>query len=335
MAQKNRKIILSCAITGSVHTPTMSEYLPITPRQIVDSALEAAQAGAAILHLHARDPENGKPSADPAHFQQICPVLAERTDAIINITTGGSSRMNIEERLAYPLKVKPEMCSLNLGSMNFSFHPVAERITEWRYDWEKEYVEGSKDVVFRNTFANIEYLLRHLGEEGTRFELECYDVGHLYNLAYFIDRKAIKPPIFIQAIFGILGGLGPDPENIFVMRSTADRLFGRENYQFSVLGAGRHQMSLLTVGAILGANVRVGLEDSLYLGPGVKAQSNAEQVRKIRRILEELAFEIATPSEVRQMLQLKGAENVRFSSSGSAQSPSGAKSSKAVEQKLG
>jgi uncharacterized protein (DUF849 family) len=233
------------------------------------------------------------------------------------------------------LKVKPEMCSLNLGSMNFSFHPVAERITEWRYDWEKEYVEGSKDVVFRNTFADIEYLLRHLGEEGTRFELECYDVGHLYNLAYFIDRKAIKPPIFIQAIFGILGGLGPDPENIFVMRSTADRLFGRENYQFSVLGAGRHQMSLLTVGAILGANVRVGLEDSLYLGPGVKAQSNAEQVRKIRRILEELAFEIATPSEVRQMLQLKGAENVRFSSSGSAQSPSGAKSSKAVEQKLG
>jgi uncharacterized protein (DUF849 family) len=326
MANKNRKIILSCAITGSVHTPTMSEYLPVTPQQIVDSALEAAQAGAAILHLHARDPETGKPSADPAHFQQICPVLAERTDAILNITTGGSARMSIEERLAYALKVKPEMCSLNLGSMNFSFHPVAERITEWRYDWEREYVEGSKDVVFRNTFADIEHILRSLGEEGTRFELECYDVGHLYNLAYFVDRNIIKTPLFIQTIFGILGGLGPDPENLFVMRSTADRLFGRENYQFSVLGAGRHQMSLLTVGAILGANVRVGLEDSLYLGPGAKAKSNAEQVRKIRRILEELSFEIATPSEVREMLQLKGANNVRFSSS--AQSLSGARSSR-------
>jgi uncharacterized protein (DUF849 family) len=315
MANKNRKIILSCAITGSVHTPTRSEYLPITPQQIVDSALEAAQAGAAILHLHARDPKNGKPSADPAHFQLICPVLAERTDAILNITTGGSSRMKIEERLGYPMKVKPEMCSLNLGSMNFSFHPVAERITEWRYEWEREYVEGSKDVVFRNTFADIEYIMGNLRKEGTRFELECYDVGHLYNLAYFVDRHLITPPIFIQAIFGILGGLGPDPENLFVMRSTADRLFGRENYQFSILGAGRHQMSLLTVGAILGANVRVGLEDSLYLGPGVKAKSNAEQVRKIRRILEELSFEIATPSEVREMLQLKGKQNVQFSSS--------------------
>jgi len=312
MAQKNRKIILSCAITGSVHTPTMSEYLPINPQQIVESALEAAQAGAAILHLHARDPRNGKPSADPAHFQLICPVLAERTDAILNITTGGSSRMNIEERLAYALQSKPEMCSLNMGSMNFSFHPVAERITDWRYDWEKEYVEGSKDVVFRNTFADIEYILRHLAGEGTRFELECYDVGHLYNLSYFIDRNIIKPPIFIQAVFGILGGLGPDPENLFIMRSTADRLFGRDAYHFSVLGAGRHQMSLLTMGAIMGGNVRVGLEDNLYLGPGIKATSNAEQVRKIRRILEELSFEIATPSDVREMLHLKGAENVHF-----------------------
>jgi uncharacterized protein (DUF849 family) len=315
MANKNRKIILSCAITGSVHTPTMSEYLPITPTQIVDSALEAAEAGAAILHLHARNPENGRPSADPEHFQLICPILAERTDAILNITTGGSARMTIEERLTYALKVKPEMCSLNMGSMNFSFHPVAERITQWRYDWEQEYVEGSKNVAFKNTFADIEYILRNLGEEGTRFELECYDVGHLHNLAYFIDHKIIKPPIFIQAIFGILGGLGPDPENLFVMRSTADRLFGREYYQLSILGAGRHQMSLLTVGAILGANVRVGLEDSLFLGPGVKAKSNAEQVRKIRRILEELSFEIATPSEVREMLQLKGKENVHFSCS--------------------
>ncbi len=327
MAQKNRKIILSCAITGSVHTPTMSEYLPITPSQIVDSAVEAAQAGAAVLHLHARDPKDGRPSADPAHFQMICAALAERTDAVLNITTGGSARMRIEERLAYALKVKPEICSLNLGSMNFSFHPVAERITSWRYNWEQEYVAGSKDVVFRNTFADIEYILRNMGDAGTRFELECYDVGHLHNLAYFVDRKVIKPPLFVQMVFGILGGIGADPENLFLMRTTADRLFGRENYQFSVLGAGRHQMSLVTMGAIMGANVRVGLEDSLYIDAGMKATSNAEQVRKIRRILSELSFEIATPSEAREMLQLKGAERVNYSRSTSAESRHGAESS--------
>ena len=312
MAKNKRKIIVSCAVTGSVHTPTMSEYLPVTPSQIVDSAVEAAEAGAAILHLHARSPEDGKPSGDPALFREICGVLAERTSAIINITTGGSSNMTIEERLGYPLQAKPEMCSLNMGSMNFSIHPVAERLTNWRYDWEKSKVEGMKDCVFKNTFADIEYILANLGEGGTRFELECYDVGHLYNLSYFVDRNIIKPPIFIQAVFGILGGLGSDPENLFIMRSTADRLFGRDNYHFSVLGAGRHQMSLLTMGAIMGANVRVGLEDNLYLGPGIKATSNAEQVRKIRRILEELSFGIATPSEVREMLQLKGADNVHF-----------------------
>ena len=312
MAKNNRKIIVSCAITGSVHTPTMSEYLPITPSQIVDSALEAVEAGAAILHLHARNGEDGSPTGDPDRFREICSVLAERTNAIINITTGGSSNMTIEERLAYPLQAKPEMCSLNMGSMNFSIHPVAERITQWRYDWEKSKIEGMKNGVFKNTFADIEYILGHVGEGGTRFELECYDLGHLYNLAYVVDRNLIKPPIFIQAVFGILGGLGPDPENLFIMRSTADRLFGRDAYHFSVLGAGRHQMSLLTMGAIMGANVRVGLEDNLYIGPGVKATSNAEQVRKIRRILEELSFEIASPSEVREMLDLKGAENVHF-----------------------
>jgi uncharacterized protein (DUF849 family) len=238
--------------------------------------------------------------------------VAAGTGAIINITTGGSSNMTIEERLTYPVQVQPEMCSLNMGSMNFSIHPVAERITQWRYDWEKPKIEGMKSAVFRNTFADIEYILANLGESGTRFELECYDVGHLYNLAYFIDRGVIKPPIFIQAVFGILGGLGPEPENLFTMRSTADRLFGRENYLYSVLGAGRHQMPLLTMGAIMGANVRVGLEDNLFISPGVKATSNAEQVRKIRRILDELSMEIATPAEVREMLQLKGAEKVNF-----------------------
>lgn len=312
MTKNNRKIIISCAITGSVHTPTMSEYLPATPAQIVESAVEAAEAGAAILHLHARHPENGRPSGDPAHYGMICPELSRRTKAVINITTGGSTQMKIEERLAYPMTVKPEMCSLNMGSMNFSIHPIAERITQWQYAWEKEKVEGMKDLVFKNTFADIEYILRNLGEGGTRFELECYDVGQLYNLAYFVDRQIIKPPLFIQAIFGILGGLGSDAENLFVMRSTADRLFGRDSYQMSVLGAGRHQMAVLTMGAILGANVRCGLEDNLYLGPGVKAKSNAEQVRKIRRIIEELSYEIATPAEAREMLQLKGAENVHF-----------------------
>ena len=220
--------------------------------------------------------------------------------------------MTIEERLTYPLQAKPEMCSLNLGSMNFSIHPVAEKITNWRYDWEKQKIEGMKAGVFKNTFADIEYILSSLGEAGTRFELECYDVGHLYNLAYFVDRNIIKPPIFIQAIFGILGGLGGDPENLFMMKSTADRLFGKDSYLWSVLGAGRHQMALLTMGAIMGSNVRVGLEDNLFIGPGTKAKSNAEQVRKIRRILEELSFEIATTAEVRETLHLKGAENVHF-----------------------
>jgi uncharacterized protein (DUF849 family) len=312
MAKSNRKIIISCAITGSVHTPSMSEYLPITPAQIVDSAVEAGEAGAAILHIHARSGEDGRPSGDPARYGEICPDLAKRTSSIINITTGGSSDMTIEQRLAYPIHAQPEMCSLNMGSMNFSIHPVAERITKWRYDWEKPKIEGMKSGVFKNTFADIEYILANLGESGTRFEMECYDVGHLYNLAHFVDRDIIKPPFFIQAVFGILGGLGPDPENLFVMKSTADRLFGQDHYHLSMLGAGRHQMSLLTMGAIMGANVRVGLEDNLYLGPGIKATSNAEQVRKIRRILEELSFEIATPAEVREILQLKGVEKVHF-----------------------
>jgi uncharacterized protein (DUF849 family) len=306
------KIILTCAVTGSVHTPTMSEHLPITPSQIVDSAVEAARAGAAILHLHARDPADGRPSGDPGIYEQICPVIADRTDAVINITTGGSTQMTLEERLAYAFKVKPEMCSLNMGSMNFTIHPVAERITAWRYAWEKQKVEGMRDLVFKNTFADIEFILRSLDESGTRFELECYDVGHLYTVAYFVDRGILKPPLFIQAVLGILGGLGPDPENLFMVRSTADRLFGQDAYQLSVLGAGRHQMSLVTMGAILGASVRVGLEDSIYIGAGVKATSNAEQVRKIRRILDELSIEVATPTEVRETLQLKGAENVHF-----------------------
>lgn len=305
------KVIISCAVTGSVHTPSMSPYLPLTPDEIAQQAIEAAEAGAAILHLHARNPADGSPTADAAVFAQFVPRIKAATDAVINITTGGSTRMTLEERLAYPLIAKPEMCSLNMGSMNFSIHPAARKITEWRHDWEKPYIEGMEDLIFRNTFRDIKHILKVLGEDcGTRFEFECYDVGHLYNLAHFVDEGLIKGPLFIQAILGILGGLGPDPENLYVMKSTADRLFGRNGYRFSVLGAGRHQMPLLTIGAAMGGNVRVGLEDSLYLGKGQLANSCADQVRKIRRILHELSLDIANPAETRAMLGLKGADAV-------------------------
>jgi len=313
MAQSQEKVIISCAVTGSVHTPTMSPYLALTPDQIATQAIEAADAGAAILHLHARDPKDGRPSADPRVFDQFVPRIKAATDAVINITTGGSTRMTLEERLAYPLQAKPEMCSLNMGSMNFSVHPVARKYSQWQHDWEKPYVEGMEDLIFRNTFRDIKRILQVLGKDcGTRFEFECYDLGHLYNLAHFVDEGLIEGPLFIQGILGILGGLGPDPENLVALKSTADRLFGRGGYRFSVLGAGRHQMPLLTMGAVLGTSVRVGLEDSLYLGKGQLARSCAEQVQKIRRILEELSLEVATPAEARAMLDLKGQDAVAF-----------------------
>lgn len=307
------KVIISCAVTGSVHTPSMSPHLALTPDEIAQQAIEAAQAGAAILHLHARNPADGSPTADPRVFDQFVPRIRAATDAVINITTGGSTRMTLAERLAYPLQARPEMCSLNMGSMNFSIHPAARKIHEWKHAWEKPYIEGMEDLIFRNTFADIKHILKVLGEDcGTRFEFECYDVGHLHNLAHFVDEGLVKGPLFIQCIFGILGGLGPDPENLFVMKATADRLFGRNGYRFSVLGAGRHQMPLLTMGAVMGAHVRVGLEDSLYLGKGQLATSCAEQVRKIRRILEELSLDVASPDEARAMLALKGAHAVAF-----------------------
>ncbi|MGY6270971.1 3-keto-5-aminohexanoate cleavage protein [Achromobacter denitrificans] len=313
MKSSQDKVIISCAVTGSVHTPTMSEHLPLTPGQIAEQAVEAARAGAAILHLHARDPRDGRPTADPAAFDQFVPRIRDATDAVINITTGGSTRMTLEERLAYPLRAKPEMCSLNMGSMNFSIHPAARRISHWRHDWEKPYVEGMEDLIFRNTFRDIRHILKVLGEDcGTRFEFECYDLGHLYNLAHFVDEGLVRGPLFIQSIYGILGGMGPDPENLATMKTTADRLFGRDGYRFSVLGAGRHQMPLVTMGAIMGGNVRVGLEDSLYLGKGQLARSCAEQVSRIRLILEALSFEIATSDEARAMLGLKGGDAVGF-----------------------
>lgn len=308
-----RKVIITCAVTGAIHTPSMSEHLPLTPADIARQAIDASRAGAAILHLHARDPVDGRPSADPEVFAQFLAPIRAATDAVINITSGGSTKMTLAERLAPPLRFKPEMASLNMGSMNFSIHPAAAKIKAWKHPWEQAYVEGTEDIIFRNTFRDIRHILADLGEGcGTRFEFECYDVGHLYNLAHFVDAGLVKPPFFIQTIFGILGGIGPDPQNVSFMRETANRLFGVENYQWSVLGAGRHQMSLLTLAAIQGAHVRVGLEDSLYLSRGQMARSNAEQVLKIRRLLEELGLDVATPAEARALLALKGADQVSF-----------------------
>jgi uncharacterized protein (DUF849 family) len=310
---KRRKVIISCAITGSVHTPSMSEFLAASPEQIAQQAIDAARAGAAILHLHARNPADGSPTPDPAVFQQFVPKIAAQTDAIINITTGGSSRMTLDDRLAYPLVAKPELCSLNMGSMNFAFHKAGAGIAEWKHPWEQGHIKGSEDVIFRNTFADIRSIIERLGEaHGTRFEFECYDVGHICTLAHFVNEGLLKPPLFLQCCLGIMGGVNTDPENLFLMRSTADRLLGRDNYEFSVLGAGRHQTPLVTMGAIMGGHVRVGLEDNLYLGRGQLAPSCAAQVLKIRRILDELSLEIATPAEAREILETKGADKVGF-----------------------
>jgi uncharacterized protein (DUF849 family) len=312
MSQPANKVVISCAVTGSIHTPTMSDALPITPDQIAEQAIGAAQAGAAILHLHARDPQNGRPTGDPAVFRQFLPRIKQSTEAVINITTGGSVIMTVEERLAAARTFSPEMCSLNMGSMNFALYPMAARYKKWKYDWEEQYLLSSDANIFSNTFRDIEKISKLMGEgEGTKFEHECYDVGHLYNLAHCVDRGMFKPPIFLQLIFGILGGIGSDVDNLMFMKRTADKLFGNE-YSWSVLGAGRFQIPFATQSVMMGGNVRVGLEDSLYIGRGQLAKSNAEQVSKIRRLVEELGYQIATPREARVMLGLKGADRVKF-----------------------
>jgi uncharacterized protein (DUF849 family) len=305
------KVIISCAITGAIHTPTMSPYLPFSPQDIARQAIEAAEAGAAILHLHARDPKTGHPTADPAVYLQFLPAIKEATNAVINISTGGGYVMSLEQRLAAAMRVKPELASFNMGSMNFSLHRQTRRHSGWKYDWEEPYLKASEGNIFRNTFVDMKRVVKELGEGcGTRFEYECYDLGHLYNLAYLLDEQLVKPPLFLQTVFGILGGMGTEVELVSYVRATADRLFGRENYEWSSIGAGRRQMRIATLAALLGGSVRVGLEDSLYLSKGVLATSNAEQVKKIRSILEELSFEIATPDEVRTRLHLKGAGQV-------------------------
>jgi uncharacterized protein (DUF849 family) len=312
MALESQKIIITCAVTGSIHTPTMSDALPLTANQITEQAIAAAEAGAAILHLHARDPKDGRPTPDPSVFMQFLPRIKQGCEAVINITTGGSVRMTLDERLAAPMVASPEMASLNMGSMNFALYPAAKRYKTWKYDWEEPYLLESDDNIFRNTFRDVETIYHRLGEgHGTKFEHECYDVGHLYNLAHCLERGLFKPPIFLQFIFGILGGIGAELDNLIFMKRTADRLFGA-SYLWSVLAAGRHQMNFCTQAAMMGGNVRVGLEDSLYIGRGMLAPDNAAQVAKIRRIVEDLGYEIATPAEARSMLALKGANQVRF-----------------------
>jgi uncharacterized protein (DUF849 family) len=306
------KAIISCAVTGAIHTPTMSDALPVMPQEIADQAIAAAQAGAAILHLHARVPETGEPTGDPDVFARFLPVIRQHTDAVINLTTGGSPNMSVEDRLQGAKRFSPEMCSLNMGSMNFGLFPMASRYRSWKHEWEERYLLASDDFVFRNTFRDIAYILETLGAGGTKFEHECYDVGHLYSVAHFLDRGLIKPPFFLQMVFGVLGGIGADLENLVFMHRTAERLFGRDTYRWSVLAAGRHQMPFVTQAALFGGHVRVGLEDNLYIGRGRLAGSNAEQVAKMVRILGELGLEPATPSEARDLLDLKGGNRVAF-----------------------
>jgi len=307
-----QKVIITCAVTGSIHTPTMSPHLPITATEIADAAIGAAQAGAAIVHLHARDPRDGRPDQSPEAFAPFLRVIKQRSPVVVNITTGGAPTMAIEERVRPAASFKPEVASLNMGSMNFALYPMLSRYKTFKYEWEHPYLEGSRERIFKNTFADIEYILTTCAENGTRFEIECYDIGHLYTLAHFADRDVVKPPFFIQSVFGILGGIGPHPEDVMHMRRTADRLFGRTAYRWSVLGAGRNQMPVAAMAAAMGGNVRVGLEDSLWLGPGRLAESNAAQVRQVRQIIEGLGLEIATPDEAREILALKGGENVAF-----------------------
>jgi uncharacterized protein (DUF849 family) len=311
MVKEKRKVIITCAITGAIHTPSMSKYLPITPNEIADAAILAAQAGASILHLHARDPGNGKPTQNPEIFKKILPLIIKETDAVINITTGGSPHMTVQERMIPASIFKPELASLNMGSMNFGLYPMLDRFSEFNHTWEKDNLEKSRDLVFKNTFQDIETILQIGEDNGTRFEFECYDISHLYNLKHFVDRNLVKPPFFIQSVFGLLGGIGAHPEDLMHMKRTADRLFG-DDYQWSILGAGKNQMTLASIGAAQGANVRVGLEDSLWLEPGKLARSSKDQVSKVRSILEELSLDVAAPSEVRDMLDLKGSKNVSF-----------------------
>ena len=305
------KIIITCAITGSIHTPSMSPHLPITSEEIANEAVLAAEAGAAIVHLHARNPVDGRPVQDPNLFRQFATNIKSRSDVVLNFTTGGAPTMSIEERLQPALQLKPEVASLNMGSMNFGLFPMLNRFKEFKHDWEEPYLRESDGRIFKNTFKDIQFILESCKENKTRFEIECYDIGHLYTAAYFLEQQILEPPLFIQSFFGILGGIGPHPEDVMQMKRTADRLFG-DDYVWSVLGAGRNQMPIATMSTVLGGNVRVGLEDSIWNGPGNLAKSNADQVTRIKSIIEALSLEVATPDDAREILHLKGSNNTGF-----------------------
>jgi uncharacterized protein (DUF849 family) len=311
MAAAQKKVIITCAVTGAIHTPSMSPYLPVTAQEIADAAVGAAEAGAAIIHLHARDPVTGKPDQRPEAFVPFLKDIKARSDAVINLTTGGSPYMTVQERMLPAKVLKPEVASMNMGTMNFGLFPMLNRFKEFKHDWERPYLEGSKDLIFRNTYGDLETVLTELSANNTRYEFECYDTSHLYNLAHFVDRGLVKAPFFVQTVFGILGGIGSHPDDVMHMKRTADRLFGND-YRWSVLGAGRSQMPIAAMSAAMGGNVRVGLEDSLWIGAGKLAESNAQQVRKARGIIEGLGLEIATPSEAREILELKGKHEVAF-----------------------
>ncbi len=307
----NDKVIITCAVTGAIHTPSMSPYLPVTPEEIAQAAVGAAEAGAAVIHLHARDPVTGKPDQTPEAFGRFLPRIKQATNAVVNLTTGGAPYMTVAERIKPAETFKPEVASLNMGSMNFGLFPMLNRFKTFQHDWEEQALENSRDLVFRNTFKDIEFVLRTLSDSGTRFEFECYDISHLYNLAHFLERGLVRPPLFVQSVFGILGGIGPHPEDVLHMKRTADRLFGNQ-YKWSVLGAGKNQLTIAAQAAAMGGNVRVGLEDSLWAGRGRLAQSNAEQVRLVRQIIEGLGRSVATPDEARAILALKGGDQVAF-----------------------
>jgi uncharacterized protein (DUF849 family) len=309
---KSRKVIITCAVTGSIHTPSMSPHLPVTAEQIADAAIGAAEAGAAIVHLHARNPQDGRPDQTPEAFAPFLKVIKQRSNVVVNITTGGAPTMTVEERVRPAATYKPEVASLNMGTMNFGLYPMLGRFKDFKHDWEQPYLEGTRKGFFKNTFADIEYILTTCAENNTRFEIECYDIGHLYTLKHFLDRGVVKPPLFVQSVFGILGGIGTHPEDVIHMKRTADRLFGAENYHWSVLGAGRFQLPIAAQAAAMGGNVRVGLEDSIWLGAGKLAESNAAQVTMARKIIEGLGLEIADPDEARDILSLKGGDKVAF-----------------------
>lgn len=308
---KPRKAIITCAVTGAIHTPSMSPYLPVTPDEIIEASLAAAKAGAAILHLHARDPETGRPDQTPEAFGRFLPQIKQQTNAAINITTGGSPYMRVDERVRPAAQFKPEIASLNMGSINFGLYGMLERYKDFKHNWESEFLKATQDLVFRNSFQDIEYILETCYDNGTRFEFECYDIAHLYNLSHFLDRGLVRPPLFVQSVFGILGGIGTHPEDVLHMKRTADRLFGND-YRWSVLGAGAAQMRIAAMSVTMGGNVRVGLEDSLWAGPGRLAKSSAEQVTMARALIEGLGHEVATPDEAREILSLKGADQTAF-----------------------